>query len=225
MLPKSMRRGIRELLIRSRYRRYFLPRYPYMFYPGQLMFLCACVKEAAGIDGAMAEIGCASGNTTIFLNTYLDELDIEKKYYAVDTFSGFVEEDVEVEINERGKQAFADRYASDFTNNKQEWFDLAIKKSGISRVQSIKADVNNFDLTSLGPLSFCLLDVDLYRPIKKALPELYDVMTPGGILLVDNCDLNESLWDGADQAYREFMDELGRPADIRETKIGVIRKV
>ncbi|MPZ40311.1 MAG: hypothetical protein GEU95_20080 [Rhizobiales bacterium] len=27
--------------------------------------------------------------------------------------------------------------------------------------------------------------MDLYRPMKKAMPELYDVLSPGGIIVVD----------------------------------------
>jgi len=45
-------------------------------------------------------------------------------------------------------------------------------QNAITRVKSIEADVNQYDLRTLGPLSFCLLDVDLYRPIRKSLKEL-----------------------------------------------------
>jgi len=46
----------------------------------------------------------------------------------------------------------------------------------VGNVQFIKVDVNEFDLTTLGSLSFCLLNVDLYHPMKKAIPELYEVL-------------------------------------------------
>ena len=92
------------------------------------------------------------------------------------------------------------------------------------RVKSIEADVNQYDLRTLGPLSFCLLDVDLYRPIRKSLKELYDVLSPGGIMVVDDCDESNRVWDGADQAYKEFMKDAGRPIEIRHGKLGLIRK-
>ena len=121
----------------------------------------------------------------------------------------------------RGKEKKA---YNQFQVNKKEWFDQTMKDNGVTRVQSTEADVNNFDLTTLGPLSFVLLDVDLYRPIKKAMKELYEVLSPGGIMVVDDCDESDVLWDGADQAYKEFVKEIGQPVEIKHRKLGVIRK-
>ena len=60
-----------------------------------------------------------------------------------------------------------------------------MQDNGITRVTSTQADVNKFDLRTLGPLSFVLFDVDLYRPMKKGLPELYEMLSPGGIMVLD----------------------------------------
>ncbi len=147
--------------------------------------------------------------------------EIEKKYYALDTFSGFVEEDIQFEVNNRNKNK---KLFKHFRLNKQKWFDGTIKQNKINRVVSIQADVNHYDLTTLGPFSFVLLDVDLYRPIKKALKELYQELTPGGIIVVDDCDADNVAWDGSDQAYKEFMDERNEPVKIVHNKLGIVRK-
>ena len=68
------------------------------------------------------------------------------------------------------------------------------------------------------------LDVDLYRPMKSGLSKLYQGLEPGGVIIVDDCDENDARWDGADQAYKEFMQEIGQPVDIVLGKLGVIRK-
>ena len=218
------RKFIRDVQFYSPWRRYFFPRYSYNFTPTQLIFLCNCIEETRNVDGSIAEIGCSNGRSTIFLNKFMSSQSIEKKYYAVDTFSGFVEEDVEYEIENRDKCDKNKKLYKQFRVNKKKWFDGTLKQNKINRVESIQADVNNYDLTMLGPFSFVLLDVDLYRPIKKALKELYQVLTPGGIIVVDDCDADDVICDGADQAYKEFMDNLNESAQIVHGKLGVVRK-
>ena len=56
------------------------------------------------------------------------------------------------------------------------------------------------------------------------MKELYEVLSPGGIMVVDDCDESDVLWDGADQAYKEFVKEIGQPVEIKHRKLGVIRK-
>ena len=175
MIKQRLFTLVKEIAFNTPLRRYFFPRYFYGFEVPQLCFLCQCIDETKNIDGAIAEIGCASGTTTIFLNKYLDAIELEKKYLAVDTFSGFVTEDIEYESENRGKKKSL--YFDAYSLNKQKWFNGTLQQNSISRVTSIEADVNEYDLKSLGPLSFCLLDVDLYRPIKKSLYELYEIST------------------------------------------------
>jgi hypothetical protein len=51
----------------------------------------------------------------------------------------------------------------------------------VERVKSITADVFNFDFRSIAPISFCLLDVDLYLPIKNTLPKILRPVYPFAI--------------------------------------------
>lgn len=195
--------------------------YPYNFQPSQLCFLCACIEETRALPGNLAEVGCAQGYTSVFLNKYMDNRQIEKRYFAVDTFSGFVAEDVAFEVEQRGKP---EGLIAGFKDNRKDWFDATMRSNQIRRVESIQADVNQLDLTTLGPLACCILDVDLYRPMTKALRELYAVLSPGGILVVDDCDPDNVRWDGADQAYREFTAREGLPYEVVHRKLGVVRK-
>jgi O-methyltransferase len=211
----------REILFHTPLKRYFFPKYLYNFTPPQLCFLCQCIEETKHVAGSLAEVGCANGLTTIFLNKYMTCQNIEKVYYTIDTFSGFVADDVRYEVTNRGK---TEKLFKRFQVNKKKWFDGTMRSNDISRVRSFEADINKFDVAALGPLSFVLLDVDLYRPIKKALPELFEMLSPGGILIVDDCDPLHIRWDGSDQAYKEFMKELNQPSQVMHGKLGVIRK-
>jgi len=162
------------------------------------------------------------GRTTVFLGLYMMSRAIEKPYVAIDTFSGFVKEDIEFEALNRRKNP--NLYRNAFRNNSKSAFDQLIAYHEIPQVTSVQADVNEYDLRSLGPLSFCLLDVDLYRPIRNSLPQLYESLEPGGIIVVDDCDSSNNKWDGADQAYKEFMAEMDKPAEIVFKKLGLVRK-
>lgn len=222
MLKIHLLRLIRELQFNSPLRMYFFPRHHYNFTVPQLCFLCQCLKETEAVNGSIAEIGCASGATTVFLNKFMDAEKIEKKYYALDTFKGFCQDDISYEVENRGKKE--SMYTGGFRLNSKKWFDGTMEFNRISRVISIEADVNNFDLETIGPISFALLDVDLYRPIKRSLSELYKLIQPNGIIVVDDCDAKDNRWNGAHQAYTEFMKELELPEEIIYDKLGIIRK-
>jgi len=221
VLKTELLKLAKEVQYHSPLRRFFFHRHVYNFTVPQLLFLCQCIEETREIEGAIIEVGCASGATTVFLNKYMDARGIEKKYYAIDTFRGFVAEDVRLECEQRGKTS--ELYAG-FQVNKKKWFDGTMAQNKISRVVSIEADVNNYRLADLGAISFGLLDVDLYRPMKKSLQELFEMLSPGGILVVDDCNSQNSRWDGSYQAYVEFMQQTVQPIQVVHGKLGIVRK-
>jgi O-methyltransferase len=146
---------------------------------------------------------------------------IAKNYYALDTFSGFVREHLDYEASHRSKDRGVDLW---FMNNKKEWFDHALGISGVQDVQSIECDAATFDFAGLGPTAFALVDVDLYLPMAAILPKLYQAMSPGGIILVDDCTPH-ACWDSALVAYTEFVAQQGITPQIEHGKTGIIRKL
>ena len=208
----SMKTGLFDRSLFSLYR--------YMFSPNQLIFLTQCLSETRDAAGCYVEIGCAQGRTTAFLRKYMDENGIAKDYYAIDTFGGFVPEHVEYEVSRRSKDSVISQI---FADNKRAWFDHALRISGVDAVQSVECDATTFDFDRIGPIAFALLDVDLYLPIKDILPKLYRNLSPGGIIVVDDCMPHE-LWDGALAAYEEFAAQTGIEPDIRHEKLGIIRR-
>jgi len=195
--------------------------YPYQFTPQQLMFLCQVVSDTANVSGNIAEIGCAHGYTTLFLNRYIDGLRCAPKtYFAIDTFSGFAPDDVEFEVRVRYK---AREMYDAFRDNSVDAFRASMVRASAKRVTAIQADVNHFDLRTLGEVAFAIVDVDLYRPVSKALPELYESVTPGGVIVVDDCNPTNFYWDGAYEAYQKFVKSINRRPEIVHGKLGVIR--
>jgi O-methyltransferase len=200
--------------------RRFFSRYPYMYEPNQLIFLTECINAVRDVRGCFVEAGCAYGATTIFLNRFMKSMAIDRDYFAIDTFSGFPANQVDHEVRERGKQL--SHLKSLFSDNRKAWFDRTMALNGLERIYSFEADVTSFDFMTVEPIAFCLLDVDLYQPIRDVLPKIFTALSPGGIIVVDDCQ-PDAPWDGALQAYEEFVQQKGLQHEIVAVKLGVIR--
>lgn len=192
-------------------------RYDYMFSPAQLAFLCEQITNVADIPGSILEVGCATGKTTVFLNRHIDTLGMAVDYVAVDTFSGFTREDLESE-HALGRDYW---YAPVFRGNSKARFDRTMRRNGVTRVTSFQADASTFDYTKISPFRMVLVDLDLYRPVLLALNAIYDLMSPGGIIVIDDCEQG-GLWEGAYEALVEFTKDKALETVITHGKLGVI---
>jgi len=213
---------LRELRFLTPLRRLSAPfhSYEYQFTPAQLSFLVDCVTSTEHSSAPIVEIGSATGRTTLFLNRHLDDLRSARHYHCIDTFSGFTAGDRSHEINARGKDA--SRFDG-FNINKKKWFERNLQENGLSRVRVHEADIKSFDLRAVTPaISFCLIDVDLYLPVKAALEKVLPLMTRGGIIVVDDVAPN-TLWDGAHQAFVECVRDSQLTSEVALGKLGIIR--
>jgi hypothetical protein len=151
----------------------------------------------------------------------MDENAIVKDYYAIDTFRGFVPEHVRHEVERRHKDRNVGTF---FSVNKKKWFDYSLKVSGVDSVISVEDDATKFDFDRIAPISFALLDLDLYLPMIDVLPRLYRNLSKGGVIVVDDCSIEDRRWDGSLVAYTEFVCKTGLKREILFEKLGIIRK-
>lgn len=207
----------------SPWRKYFFPRYRYMFSPMQLCYMATEIGKRAGLKGNILEVGVSGGATTILLAKYAEEAGFNGKYYGIDTFSGFTKSDIEYEVTNRGKKSH-NYFMTGFEVNSKKYYDWVIKHNKLRQVQSIQSDASVLEYHKLGPISFALLDVDLYKPTAAILPLIFDELLPGGIIVVDDCDPTKDRWDGAYHAYTEFVDNNGLEKNIIHNKLGIIEK-
>ncbi|HVT73895.1 MAG TPA: TylF/MycF/NovP-related O-methyltransferase [Lacunisphaera sp.] len=215
---------VKRALFWSPLRSYLLYKYRYAFTPAQLARLTALVTEAVAVPGDLCEVGCYRGYTTVFLNRHLDAVAPHKRYLALDTFGGFVAGDVAHERTQRGKDSADDRRAlAKFTINSQHWFDRTMLANGITRVTSHAAAVQDFEFPAEVPYCFALVDVDLYLPTKAALEKLWPRLSPGGVIVIDDCHPGH-VYDGSRQALEEFSAANTLPFEVVETKLAVLRK-
>jgi hypothetical protein len=197
-----------------------VPTYCYNIEPIQLATLINEIERLKEVKGNIVEIGVARGLTTRLLCQHIinQKLDASLTLYAVDTFDSFTNEDLDYEVQKRGKilpelKAFG-------------YNDFKVWKKNFSRypfVQAIQSDCSIVNYAKIGPIKLAFLDVDLYLPTKKTLVKLYEVLVDGGVILVDDVLANNK-YDGAYQAYMEFCDEYKIQPLVIGNKCGLIYK-
>lgn len=217
IIPAPILNFIKKFIFR--YTPFGAPNFPYSVEPIELATLVMEIDRLRATRGAIVEIGVARGMTTRFMVTHLISMGInDQLIYAIDTFSSFLDRDIEYEKFARGKKAI-----------NRKWFDYndfnvwSRNFSSFAFVKPIQADCAEFDYSSLAPIKLALPDVDLYLPTIKALPGLYENLVEGGVILVDDVR-DKSTFDGAYQAYMEFCGTLKREPHIIGQRCGIIRK-
>jgi predicted O-methyltransferase YrrM len=160
------------------------------------------------------------------------ESGFKKPYVCVDTFQGFTADDMSVENARGNKSTWISKM---FRNNHVDWFKESLQRRNINDVEIIQADISVLDAAKLpDQIALCLVDVDLYQPVKRALEKIYPKLSRGGIIVVDDCWSDSSpmfiegiakAYDGALQAYLEFTAEHGLPEQLVATKLAVIEKL
>lgn len=200
--------------------RCFAPRYRNTYVPAHLCRLIDLLDQTVDVPGSVIEIGCWRGETTVWLKKHMETTGVEKHYYALDTFKGFTKNDLDYEIANRGKKL---REIAAFESNRKSWFDKTMRINGFHNVTSIKEDATKFDYSTLAPIAFALVDLDLYLPMKKTLEAVFPFLSRGGVLVADDCERG-IVYDGALQAFTEFASDHDVPVRIDLNRLGVIVK-
>lgn len=206
-----------------RHSRKFAAKYPYNLEPIQFSTLITAIDALADKPGCIVEIGAYRGWSTMFLcehilKTYRDD---PPKYYAIDTFDSFVDDQIDYEVAKRDKTR---KVLEGFYNNDYDIWVSNFQKYPF--VTAIKTDCAQFDFSRIGRIKVALLDVDLYVPTAVVLPKVYASLIEGGVILVDDVypDKGAYPYDGAYQAYLEFCGANQLRPTFIGTKCGVIRR-
>ena len=202
-------------------------RYPYMFTPAQLVALVQLLDEAVRNNprDAVVEVGCAAGNTTVFLAYHLAQLSKtgwNGAYHAYDTFSGFVSDDVAFETGERTPEIPAGSF-SGFQLNSQRWVEDNLNRNA-DRIVPVRLHCRNasiHDFAEIERAAFVLIDVDIYKPTENALARLWPKIAPGGLIVFDDCRIDpqtskpvlNTKFSGGHDALLRFTAERGLNVD------------
>ncbi len=222
MLPPPIHRLVKDFLFRTPAARLLTPRYHYNFHPSHLAFLVTALDTLRDVEGSVVEVGCFAGATTIFLHEHLVCSGQQRRYVAIDTFEGFLSSDVDKEIVDRAKGDQHETLKTVFTINRRSWVQRSLDINGHSDVELVEADAGTLDYCQFAPISFALIDVDLYQPVSRVLRSIVPSMNAGGCIVVDDCR-PDNVFDGAFQAYMEWCARSGHKPEIVCERLGVIR--
>ena len=215
-----MIKPLKELLkqIAFKYLKLGAPNYLYNVEPIQLAKIISELIRLDSTEGNILEVGVARGMTTRFICEHLTNTKFEGIYYAIDTFESFTDSDLEYEVSNRKKDL---AQLKGFQYN-----DVNVWKShfrDFSFLKAVKSDCGKLDYKEFKPIKLTFLDVDLYLPTLKTLKKIYNCTCEGGVILVDDC-MDNTIYDGAFQAYMEFCAEKGIEPNIIGNKCGIIYK-
>ena len=197
------------------------PKYDYNIEPAQLLELLTSIDNFASKTqkSCIVEIGVARGMTTRFLSEHISLKNYNVEYYCIDTFSSFTDKDLNFEVKKRGKNT---KELLGFSYNDYKKWKINFKK--FSFIKPIKHDCSTFDFSTIAPINLCFLDVDLYLPTKNTLNNIWDHMAINSTIIVDDV-MDNNQWDGAYQAFMEFVNEKKLNYYLVGNKCGVIKKV
>lgn len=150
------------------------------------------------IPGAVAEIGVFRGEFARLINIAFPE----RRLYLFDTFNGFPEADMKVDIQKHyatpDRQVFSDT-SIHLVLSRMKFRDNCIVKQGVFPESAADCIEERF--------AFASIDADLYNPIYEGLKFFYPRLSVGGYIFVH--DYNNCQYRGAKQAVRHFCSEQG----------------
>jgi cephalosporin hydroxylase len=210
--------------------------YPYNFRPHQLAALLRYVDEAIGrfSEGSLIEVGCYYGHTSIFLASHVATVAGGRNYTyrCYDTFGGFMEQDVDYELEDRSVSYKRADFVG-FRRNDIKWVQQTIDRNAANMipVSPQRIDASSHDFGELRNPIFALLDLDLHRPTMNALQRLWAKMESGAVIVLDDCSVHDDgtpdlsdQFSGGHAALLEFAAERGIEIEYDAGKLAVIRR-
>ena len=165
----------------------------------RLRGLHAAVRRvtARGIPGDVVECGTARGGSAALMGLALKEAGAARTLWVFDTFEGIPAPTVADPDHE-----IAALYTGAFRGGLEEVQDLFRRLGILDRAKLVKGlfqdTVPRSDVRAIAVLH---LDGDWYDSVKVCLEHLYDRVSPGGVIQIDDY----GHWQGARKAVDEFM--------------------
>lgn len=150
------------------------------------------------IPGAVVELGCNVGTTSVFIQKYLDLYGSDKQFHVYDSWQGLPE-----------------KTKSDKSKTKKHFFEGQCKTTKEKFTKSFRLKNLKLPIIHSGwfkdipdeeypdQICFAFLDGDFYTSIMDSLNKIFHKMQKGGIIIIDDCG-----WDvlpGVQKACNDFL--------------------
>ena len=173
--------------------------------PERLYLYLDALWQRRELEGAVVEVGCWLGGTSAIASKTPTRTGYPHRYLAIDTFSGFVDEQFEHD-QEIGTPS---NDSTMFDQSSIEMVRRLLEHWDASEVELLQADIASLAEEQLPEkIAVCLVDVDLEIPVYEALRRIVPRLQAGGIVLVDDCP-EGTTWVGARVGYQRFAQEIG----------------
>ena len=161
--------------------------------------------EKANVPGAIVEMGVWRGGCGAFMAWCAKKYTTQRTVWLFDSFEGlspFSDEDSEKAAKKQRKGGKV------FAAPQKDAEEIVLKLNVRERVKIVKGwfkDTVPETKQHIGKIALLRLDADIYEPTKYCLNELYDLVSPGGIIIIDDY----GAWKGCNRAVYEFFAERG----------------
>ncbi len=156
---------------------------------------------ALGIPGDVVECGAARGGSAALMGLALKETGAARTLWVFDTFEGIPPPTVADPDHE-----IAALYTGDFRGVLEEVQDLFRQLGILDQARLVKGMFQDtVPRCDVGAIAVLHVDGDWYESVKVCLDHLYDRVSPGGIIQIDDY----GHWEGARKAVDEFVTARG----------------
>lgn len=148
-------------------------------------------KQTSTVRGEILEFGIFKGNSFFRWIKFRDLLEqtSSRKVIGFDIFGDFPE--AKFEGDKQRRDDFVEETNGGKSISLEEMQELLDKQSLSKNVELIKGDIlvtlkNYLEKNPHLKISLLHIDVDLYEPVKEILEQLYDRVSIGGIIILDD---------------------------------------
>jgi len=166
------------------------------------------------LEGDLVECGVWKGGNIVIYKKFIEENSIKKNIYAFDTFEGMADPDQDDYVigNDMSAKSLLDKDKKKITN---DWglcslenvkHNISQRTENLDNIFFIKGKVEETLLNEKNlpeKISILRLDTDFYKSTKIELEILYEKVSKGGVIIIDDY----GHWAGSKKAVDEFFKE------------------
>lgn len=183
----------------------------------RLAALCDAIEYVVhrGIPGSIVECGVWKGGSSMAAAECLSSLDdTGRDIYLYDTFEGMsepTEADKEIDSGKSAGEMMASSTREDlvwaYSSLEEVKKNLSTVRYPQNKIHFVKGKVEDtIPATIPDQIALLRLDTDWYESTKHELEHLFPLLSPGGVLIIDDY----GHWDGARRAVDEYFSASGR---------------
>ncbi len=159
------------------------------------------------VAGDLVECGCARGGSAALMGLTLRHMGAHRPLWVFDTFEGLpapTSNDPDFEIAD----LFTGTCLGDISEVRDLFERLGVAE-GVHLIRGLFQDT--LPIAEIQKIALLHIDGDWYESVKTCLENLYDRVTPGGVIQFDDY----GYWQGARKAVDEFFECRAIRADLR----------